>query len=86
MRRLVAGGSMSAAQGWSALDTWRRIGIRRSPVVGLLPRIWRLRDTVTAYDATYVTLAEVLGCPLLTADARLSRAPGINCAVTVVPG
>ncbi|MDQ2839154.1 MAG: type II toxin-antitoxin system VapC family toxin [Actinomycetota bacterium] len=86
MRRLVAGGTMSAAQGWSALDTWRRIGIRRSPVVGLLPRIWRLRDTVTAYDASYVALAEVLGCPLLTADARLSRAPGVNCAVTVVPG
>ncbi|SDX74459.1 hypothetical protein SAMN05661080_01020 [Modestobacter sp. DSM 44400] len=38
-----------------------------------------------AYDASYVALAEVLGCAVLTADARLSRAPGLRCAITVVP-
>lgn len=32
-----------------------------------------------------VALAEALGCSLLTVDPRLSRAPGIRCAVTVVP-
>ncbi|MDQ6656632.1 MAG: type II toxin-antitoxin system VapC family toxin [Actinomycetota bacterium] len=86
MRRLVAAGTLTAAQGRSTLDTWQRIGISRSPAVGLLPRIWELRDTVTAYDASYVALAEALECPLLTADARLSRAPGINCFITIVPG
>jgi predicted nucleic acid-binding protein len=50
----------------------------------LLPRIWALRENVSAYDATYAALAETLGCALLTADARLAREPGATCAVTVV--
>ena len=45
-----------------------------------------LRENVTAYDATCVALAELLGCALLTADRRLSRAPGVRCPITVVPG
>ena len=43
-----------------------------------------LRANVTPYDAAYMSLAEQLGCALLTADARLARAPGIKCAVDVV--
>jgi predicted nucleic acid-binding protein len=53
---------------------------------GLLHRVWELRENLSAYDATYVALAEELACTLLTADGRISRAPGIRCAVTVVPG
>jgi predicted nucleic acid-binding protein len=55
-------------------------------VVGHLPRIWQLRDNLTAYDATYVALAEALSCELVTADARLARAPGPACPITVVRG
>lgn len=47
--------------------------------------VWELRRNVPAYDATYVALAELLGCPLVTADARLSRAAGPRCVLTVVP-
>ena len=53
---------------------------------GLLDRVWELRDNLSASDASYVALAERLDCPLLTADARLSRAPGVRCTITVVPG
>lgn len=42
----------------------------------LLSRIWELRNSVTAYDASYVALAETLDVPLLTCDARLARAHG----------
>jgi predicted nucleic acid-binding protein len=35
-----------------------------------------------SYDAEYVALAQRLGCPLLTVDARLSR--GVNNVVQVV--
>ena len=35
-------------------------------------------------DSGEVALAEVLDCPLVTADARLARAPGIECAVEVL--
>ena len=55
-----------------------------SGIVGLLERVWALRDNLSAYDATYVAVAEALNCPLLTADARLARAPGPECPITVV--
>lgn len=67
-----------------ALGRWARIGVRRHAAVGLLARVWGLRDDVTAHDATYVALAEALRCPLLTGDARLAAAPGPRCAMLVV--
>lgn len=85
LRRKVASGEVSSNAGWDALDTWRRMGMIRYPVVGLLSRMWELRDNLSAYDAAYVALAEQLDRPLLTADARVARAPGVRCSVTVVP-
>lgn len=54
------------------------------PIAQLLSRVWALRDNVSAYDACYVSLAELLGCPLLTADTRISRSPGLSCAIELV--
>ncbi len=85
LRRQVASNEISAADAWTALDTWRRLGMTRYPVFGLLDRVWELRENVSAYDATYVALAETLGCALVTADARLSRAPRLGCPITIVP-
>ena len=42
-------------------------------------RVWNLRQTITAYDAWYVAVAESLDAPLATLDAKLSRAPGTTC-------
>ncbi|CAN5867876.1 PIN domain-containing protein [soil metagenome] len=50
----------------------------------LLRRVWDLRDNVTPYDAVYVVLAEMLDAPLVTSDARLSRASGLRCRVEVL--
>jgi predicted nucleic acid-binding protein len=50
----------------------------------LLDAAWGLRDILSFYDATYVALAYSLALPLLTADARLARAPGLPCAVELV--
>jgi predicted nucleic acid-binding protein len=86
LRRRVATQQLTPDAGWAALDTLRRLGMTRYPVFALLDRVWELRDNLSAYDASYVALAELLDCDLLTADARLSRAPGIRCAVTVAPG
>ena len=85
LRRQVIKRSLSPDDGWAAVDTWRRLGVIRHPVAGLLDRIWELRENASAYDASYLALAEALGCVLLTADARLSRVPGLHCAVTTVP-
>ena len=84
LRGQVLRGRLGAGSAERVLARWARIGVRRFPVVGLLPRIWALRDNLTAYDATYVALAEALACELVTADARLARAPGPACAITVV--
>jgi predicted nucleic acid-binding protein len=85
LRRQVIKRSLSPDDGWAALDTWRRLGVTRHPVTGLLDRVWELQDNVSAYDASYLALAETLGCALLTADARLSRVPRLRCAVTTIP-
>jgi len=57
----------------------------RYPVFSLVDRVWELRHNLSSYDASSIALAELLDCNLLTADARLGRAPGIRCPVTVVP-
>jgi len=85
LRRAVLAGTIPAEAGKAALGVMGNLAFTRYPVVGLLDRLWELRDDVSAYDACYLALAETLGCALLTADARLSRAAGIDCVVTVVP-
>lgn len=85
LRRRVTAEQVDAATAWTALRVWQRLGVARYPTFSLLHRVWELRDNVSAYDASYVALAEYLDCALLTADARLARAPGVRCVVTVVP-
>ena len=85
LRRETAARRLDPDAAWAALDAWRRLGMTRYPAHSLLDRIWELRDNLSAYDATYVALAELLDCSLLTADSRLGRAPGTGCPITVVP-
>lgn len=84
LRAQVLRGEVEAVAATRAIDVWGRLGIERVGVKGLLGRIWELRDNVSAYDATYVAVAEALEVPLLTADGRLARAPGPRCTVMVV--
>ena len=78
---------IDATTGWDLLHTVPVDGDHpaRQPFA-MLDRVWELRDNLTAYDAAYVALAEAIDCPLVTADARISRAPGLRCSVTVLPG
>ena len=84
LRGTVRRGDVGAADAERALATWARLGMERVSIVGLLERIWKLRENLTAYDATYVAVAEALDVPLVTADARIARAPGPTCPITVV--
>jgi predicted nucleic acid-binding protein len=86
VRRHVRVGDFDARTGWDLLRTFRWLAITRHGTFSMLDRVWELRDNLTAYDAAYVALAEIIDCPLATADARISRAPGLRCSVTVVPG
>jgi predicted nucleic acid-binding protein len=50
----------------------------------LLGRAYELRHNVGAYDAMYVALAEILQCPLITTDVRLSKAAGVRCEIELL--
>ena len=83
-RRQVAGGAMTKARAKLAVQDLTVMPVRRVGHRVLMQRCWELRNAVTVYDAAYVALAEVLGISLLTADARLSRVPGLRCRVELV--
>ena len=85
-RRHVAAKLMTARRAASAVSDLEDLPLRRSPHWPLLQRIWQLRQSVTAYDAAYVALAEALDVALVTADARLARASGVRCGVEVISG
>ena len=76
LRRYVREKSISELRGEEALEDLGDLPLNRYPHDFLLPRVWELRATLTAYDAVYVALAEVLRAPLLTCDARIAAAPG----------
>lgn len=64
----------------------RRFGelpIVRYPHTPLRDRIWELGDNLSAYDATYVALSEILEAPLITKDARLARSTGHRAQIEV---
>ena len=52
------------------------LALVRYPHEPLNDRVWELRHNLTAYDATFVALAEALDAPLVTCDARLAAAHG----------
>jgi predicted nucleic acid-binding protein len=66
------------------LEKLVRAPIVRYPVTPLLEAAWELRHNLTLRDALYVALARRLEAGLITSDARLSRAPALGIAVTVV--
>lgn len=86
LRSQVLRGALRDRDAVRALDVWAALGVERVGVRGMLPRMWELRENLSAYDATYVAVAESLGAPLVTADGRLARAPGPRCTISVVPG
>ena len=72
LRRYARAGELSARRGKDALQDFVDMPIERYPHDLLLLRVWQLRNNLTAYDAVYVALAEVLDATLLTTDRRLA--------------
>jgi predicted nucleic acid-binding protein len=84
LRRYAANGEIDGERGGAALDDLAAFPMRRYPHDVLLPRVWELRNNLTAYDAIYVALAEALGAPLLTRDRRLAGAAGHHATIELV--
>ena len=84
LRRLVSLRQITAARGKQALEDHVELNVKRAEHKKLLERIWTLRDSVTAYDAAYVVLAEILDAPLITCDAKLARSHGHKARIELI--
>lgn len=72
LRGLVRGGHLSPDRAADARQDFADLTVVRYGHEPLSDRIWELRDNLTAYDAAFVALAELLGVPLVTCDSRLA--------------
>jgi predicted nucleic acid-binding protein len=84
IRRYAASGEISDERGRHALVDLADLPVQRYPHAVLLPRIWSLRHSISAYDAAYVALAEALDANLITRDKRLAAASGHHATIELV--
>jgi predicted nucleic acid-binding protein len=81
LRRLVATGRLTEERASDARADFADLTILRYPHHPLADRMWELRHNITAYDAAFVALGEVLDAPVVTCDGRLAAASGHNAAI-----
>ena len=84
LRRYARSGSVEPGVAGSALDDLARLRVRRWAHEPLLERVWEMRESLSAYDAVYVALAELLGAPLLTTDRRIAGSGMSRARIEVV--
>ena len=84
LRRLTQLKEITPIRAKEALGDHSALLIERAAHYDLLPRVWELRESVTAYDAAYVTLAEALDAPLLTCDGKLARSHGHRAKIELI--
>lgn len=79
LRRAVQAGTLSNDFACIAYGDLLALRIQSVSYELVAKRVWELRHNLTAYDAWYVAVAELLGLPLATLDRRLMAAPGPTC-------
>ena len=65
----------------SAIGELEKMSVRRTTHEGLSKLIWQYHRNVTIYDAVYLAVAKDRNLEVLTADSKLSRAPGVDVVV-----
>lgn len=83
LRKHVLAKRIGEKRARAALQDFLDMALMRFSHSVLLPRVFELRQTITAYDAVYVALAESLGATLVTCDEKLARAAAGVCKVEV---
>jgi predicted nucleic acid-binding protein len=84
LRRMTIGGQLTEDRAADARTDFADLALTRYPHQPLSDRIWQLRHNLTAYDGTFVALAEKLDTTLITCDSRLATAPGNNAQIELL--
>ncbi len=84
LRRLLRQKELDVERATAGLSWLFDLGIERHHSEELAWRAFALRNSLSAYDATYVAVAELLNAPLLTADGRLVRSHGHHARIELV--
>ncbi len=85
LRRAVAARELTPDVASLAHADLSALPVELFPYEPLAERVWELRRNLTAYDAWYAALAELLDAPLATLDRRLARAAGPRCRFETPP-
>jgi predicted nucleic acid-binding protein len=79
LRGLLLAGHIGESVAAGARLRLSAVRMRAHPFLPYAERVWALRANLTVYDAWYVAVAERLAQPLVTADAAIIDAPGLEC-------
>ena len=84
LRRYLLTKDLTADRAAAAIEDFQSIRIFRYPHRIFVDRIWELRSNMTAYDAAYVAVAEMIEAPLLTTDKRLASTSNHSAQIEFV--
>ncbi|XVV06805.1 type II toxin-antitoxin system VapC family toxin [Actinosynnema sp. CA-248983] len=85
LRRMVLHNGLPASEAHTHLRTIRDAPITRVGHRALMDAAWTMRNALSAHDAFYVALAERLGVPMVTCDAKLAGSNGHQVDIEVYP-
>ena len=85
LRRWSLRGALDDERARQALEDLLALPIARQPHDLLVERVWALRENLTAYDAAYLALAELLDARLVTLDRGLAAVARRTVEVVVPP-
>ncbi len=81
LRRLVIGKELTPDHAAMAVEDLQGLDIVRHAHGDLTARVWQLRHNLSAYDATYLALAESMAATLVTCDRGFDKIPDRRAVV-----